>query len=171
MSWIQTFSGRAFHPLAVEPGVVDIGDIAHALSLQCRFNGHCRTFYSVADHSVRVSRVVPAADALWGLLHDAAEAYLSDLPRPLKRQMPAFEEMEDRLLQRIMARYGLGWPMPESVREADEILLATEKRDLMAPEPASWHLRGTPLPESVVPLSPEAAESAFLARFHDLYRE
>ncbi|MFG0247924.1 MAG: phosphohydrolase, partial [Phycisphaeraceae bacterium JB051] len=80
MSWIQTYTGKAFYPLREDPGIIDIRDIAHALSLQCRFNGHCSDFYSVAQHSVHVSEVVPQAFALWGLLHDAAEAYMSDLP-------------------------------------------------------------------------------------------
>ena len=83
--WIQTFTGRAFYVLDPRPEDVDIEDIAHALSMQCRFAGHCREFYSVAQHSVTASWLVPPEDALWGLLHDAAEAYVVDLPRPIKR--------------------------------------------------------------------------------------
>jgi len=94
MSWIQTYTGKCFHPREPGPDDFDIRDVAHALSLLCRFNGHCRTFYSVAEHSVRVSRICPPAAALWGLLHDLGEAYVGDLPRPLKPLMPRFEEIE-----------------------------------------------------------------------------
>ena len=83
--WIQTMSGVIFYPLDPRPEEIRIEDIAHALSHQCRFAGHCREFYSVAEHSVRVSRELPQEFMLWGLLHDASEAYLVDLPRPIKR--------------------------------------------------------------------------------------
>jgi len=76
MSWIQTFTGRRFRPRNPAPDDFDIRDVAHALSLLCRFNGHCRVFYSVAEHSVRVSRICPPPAALWGLLHDLGEAYI-----------------------------------------------------------------------------------------------
>ena len=168
MDWIQTWTGKAFRPLQPDPGSIDIRDIAHALSLLCRFNGHCHQFYSVAQHSVAISHVVPAEDALWGLLHDAAEAYVSDLPRPVKRQVPDFVAFEDRLLETIMAHYGLPWPMPAAVKQADDILLATEQRDLMAAPPAPWGLRTGPLPAPIVPMAAPDAEAAFLARFHEL---
>jgi uncharacterized protein len=87
--WIQTYTGKQFWPLSPLPEDIVIEDIAHALSMQCRFGGHVRTFYSVAQHSVHVSLLVEPQYALWGLLHDAAEAYLVDLPRPIKK----FSEM------------------------------------------------------------------------------
>src|ERR1017187_10636100 len=77
---ITTFSGIHFWPLLPNPADIRIEDIAHALSNQCRFAGHAREFYSVAEHSVRVSQLCPPEDALWGLLHDASEAYLTDVP-------------------------------------------------------------------------------------------
>lgn len=165
MSWIQTYSGRQFFPLEPRPGDIDVGDIAHSLSLQCRFNGHCRPFYSVAEHSVRVSRIVEGPARLWGLLHDAAEAYISDLPRPLKATAPGFRAAEDRLLEVIVTRFGLEWPMPAAVAHADDVLLATEMRDLMAPSPASWPLEAAPLAETIVPLGHLEAEQLFLAAF------
>jgi uncharacterized protein len=168
MDWIQTYTGKAFRPLDPAPGSIDIRDIAHSLSLLCRFNGHCGTFYSVAEHCVRISDYVPQQHAMWGLMHDAAEAYISDLPRPVKRQIPDFVRFEDDLLQRIMAHYGLPWPMPAEVKRADDLLLATEMRDLMAPPPASWNLGVEPLPERIEPMSAPDAEAAFLARFHEL---
>ena len=170
MDWIQTYRGIAMRPLDAAPETIDIRDIAHALSLQCRFNGHCRVFYSVADHSVHVSRIVPEAHALWGLLHDAAEAYVCDLPRPLKHQIPAYVEIEDRLLEVIVQRFGLSWPMPPEVREADDILLATEQRDMMEPPPAPWGLTAQPLDAAIDPLDPAQAEAAFLQRYEALTR-
>jgi hypothetical protein len=117
---------------------------------------------------VRVSRLLDKDLALWGLLHDAAEAYLSDVPRPVKASLPAFVEMEARLLREIAEVFGLVWPMPPAVRWADDVLLATEARDLVAPPPASWGLTERPLEDLIVPLGPEAAERAFLDRFDAL---
>ncbi|MFH1469645.1 MAG: phosphohydrolase [Pseudomonadota bacterium] len=168
MDWIQTWTGKPFRPLQPEPGSIDVRDIAHSLSLLCRFNGHCRCFYSVAEHSVRLSRIVPPEHALWGLLHDAAEAYISDLPRPVKQQIPAFTLFEDNLLELIMAHFGLGWPMPAAVKEADDRMLATEARDLMARPPDVWGHQVAPLPETIIPQDPPAAEAAFLERFREL---
>ena len=168
MDWIQTWTGKPFRPLDPDPGSIDIRDIAHALSLLCRFNGHCHEFYSVAQHSVLLSRIVPREHALWGLLHDAAEAYVSDLPRPVKRQVPDFVAFEDRLLELIMQHFGLPWPMPPAVKRADDIMLATEQRDLMATPPEPWGVPAEPMPAPIVPTPPAQAESAFLARFHEL---
>ncbi len=168
MSWIQTYTGKQFFPLRPRVEDIEIRDIAHSLSLQCRFNGHCHMFYSVADHSVRVSRAVPERFALWGLLHDGAEAYLQDLPRPVKRAVQGYRELEEAMLRVVAERFGLTWPMPGEVLEADEVLLVTEARDLMAPPPASWELSATPLVETIEPLSPAEAEAAFLARFVEL---
>lgn len=172
MSWIQTYTGKAFFPLEDHPGVIDIRDIAHALSMQCRFNGHCRAFYSVAQHSVHVSQVVPPEFALWGLLHDAAEAYLSDMPRPVKQQMPAFSELENKLLETILNQHGLEMHpdgMPPEVRLADERLLMTEARDLMEKPPMDWQIPAQPLDDlQIKPLQPADAEALFLRRYAEM---
>ena len=168
MSWIQTYTGRQFFPLDPSPEALDVRDVAHALSLQCRFNGHCLAYYSVAEHSVRVSRVVPAELALWGLLHDATEAYVGDLPRPIKQQLPAYRQAEEELMRVIAERFGLSWPMPAAVVEADTVLLATAARDLMAPPPAPWGLGVEPLPERIVPWEAERAEREYLACYEEL---
>jgi 5'-nucleotidase len=166
--WVQTFTGKVFHPLEPQTQEIEIADIAHALSMQCRFNGHCLVFYSVAEHCLRVSKELPDQLALWGLLHDAAEAYLSDLPRPVKRQIPVFGQIEDRLLKVIIEYFGLSWPMPEEVARFDTILLATEARDLMLAPPKSWELDVEPLSTKVEPLTARQAELAYLARFEEL---
>lgn len=166
--WIQTVSGRRFHLMEPTPDEVYIEDIAHALSLLCRFNGHCLRFYSVAEHCVRVSWQLEGDAALWGLLHDAGEAYVGDVPRPAKRQLPRFDEIEDRILRAVLDRYGLTWPAPEAVWRADDQLLMTEARDLMAPAPEPWNIPAEPLPGRIEPWSPERAKEAFLARFAEL---
>lgn len=112
--WLQTFTGRQFWPLSPHPEDFDIEDIAHALAMKCRFNGHCISFYSVAQHSVLVAmeckRKWPDRPELplWGLLHDLAEAYLPDIPRPLKRTIPGIlKESEALIMQAACLRFGL----------------------------------------------------------------
>ncbi|TNE48937.1 MAG: phosphohydrolase [Deltaproteobacteria bacterium] len=168
MSWIQTYTGKQFWPLEPERNTIDIEDIAHSLSMLCRFNGHCLAFYSVAEHCVRVSRILPPESAKWGLLHDAGEAYLVDMPKPLKRMIPEFEEHENHLLESIAQHFGLSWPIPKDVHHADVVMLMTEKRDLMSPEPESWGIDVEPLSDTIHPMSPMEAKAAFLERFQEL---
>lgn len=148
--WIQTFTGLQFWPMDARPSDVEIVDIAHSLSLLCRFNGHCRRFYSVAEHSVLASKLVAPEWALWGLLHDASEAYLADLPQPIKHYLASYREAEEKLLNVIADRFGLSWGVPEAVKEVDRLLLATEKAALMGPEPASWGNFPKPLEVSLI---------------------
>jgi hypothetical protein len=109
------------YPLNPRVDDVCVDDIAHALAMQTRFTGHCRRFYSVAQHSVHVSHVCDRRDALWGLLHDASEAYLSDVSRPVKRlpEMSEYRSAEQRLLAVICERFGLPEAEPPSVKRAD----------------------------------------------------
>lgn len=179
--WMQTYTGRAFWPLDPRAEEIHPVDIAHALSLQCRFAGHCRVFYSVAEHSVRVARLLRAR-ALWrgqelaGLLHDAAEAYLVDLPRPIKRHSAIgrhYEAAERDLMGAIEARFGLAAGALESreITHADCTLLATEARDLMGHPPMPWTSMPLPLPERIEPWAPERAEAEWMAEFHTLFAE
>ena len=165
---IQTYTGKRFSPDDPRPENLDIRDIAHSLSLLCRYNGHCQAFYSVADHSVRVSHQCPPEAAMWGLLHDLGEAYLGDMPRPIKTFFPDFVAFEDRLLQVAAEAFCLPWPMPPQVRQADDLLLVTEMRDLMVPMPDISALEIVPLMAAVVPLSPVEAEQAYLDRYEEL---
>lgn len=170
-AWIQTYTGKAFFPLDPKAEDVDIHDIAHALAMQCRFTGHVRRFYSVAEHSLLVSFNVPRRDALWGLLHDASEAYLVDLCRPLKRysDMGArYREIESRVMAAIVERFGLVPWEPESVSIADRRMLMTEKRDLLGPEPIRWTHTDEPYPFQVLAYTPDRAEAMFLSRFEEL---
>lgn len=126
---IRTFSGKLVRPLALAPDDVLLVDIAHALSNQCRYSGHCPRFYSVAEHSVYVADHVPPEHRRWGLLHDAAEAYLVDLPSPLKRAVGfgLYREAEQRAMLVIAEKFRLDWPEPQSIRDADQRMLVTEQ--------------------------------------------
>lgn len=176
--FIETRGGVRFRPMHPRVEDIAIGDIAHALSQQCRFSGHTRVHYSVAEHSVRVSDLIeaqgfPLGSALWGLLHDASEAYLVDIPSPLKC-LPAFaeyRESEEILMLAICVRFGLAPEEPPSVRRADEILLATEARDLMPFRPEHWStLRAMPMSEVIRPWDSMTAKARFLHRFEELTR-
>lgn len=167
---MQTYSGRQFWPLDPRVDEVEIVDIAHALSNLCRFAGHCREFYSVAQHSVLVSLACDPVDARAGLLHDAAEAYLADLPRPIKRQpaMQPYRNAEMVVHDVIVRRFGLPRGVPDSVHRADEAVLATEGRDLMLVGAATWNLTERPLPWTITSWSPRVARDRFLSRFDEV---
>lgn len=136
--WMQTYTGRAFWPLDPRADEIVPADIAHALSMLCRYGGHTRSFYSVAEHCVLMSMKVPAEHALWALLHDATEAYLVDLPRPIKRQLPQYKAIEDALMVHICARFGLDPREPAEVIEADSRILLDERAVLMSAPPRPW---------------------------------
>lgn len=173
--WIQTFSGIQFWPLDPSSEEILIEDIAHALSLQCRYAGHVNRFYSVAEHSWRVSKVCEPENALWGLLHDASEAYLVDLPRPIKRFTTLGEEyrrIECRLMSVICDRFNLPQQEPRDVKRSDDFMLHWEARDLMGAHPGPWAGEGEfLLPNgTLVPMAPRVSELAFLRRFDELAR-
>ncbi len=169
-AWIQTYSGRRFSPTNPNPDAIVIQDISHSLSMQCRFSGHVKKFYSVAQHSVLVSYVCNFEDALWGLMHDASEAYLVDVPRPLKRsgKFDAYLDFEATMQKAICTRFGLPEQEPPSVKRADTMLLATEARDLMSPLHPDWQQACEPLPFKIEPLSPRDAKDLFMKRFFEL---
>jgi len=162
-------SGNYFDFLAPEQCEITIEDIAHGLSNICRFAGHSRRFYSVAQHSVIVSRIVPAEDAYAGLMHDAAEAVIGDMAKPLKDICPDFRVIEKRIEADLFPRFGVPMPLPASVKEADTVMLATEQRQLMRNRDDWNYTRGRqPLDIEIPPMNPAEAKAAFLARYDEL---
>ena len=166
--WIETFTGKKFHYLSPEPGEICIEDIAHALALTCRFGGHCREFYSVAEHSYRVAQLVAGRDKLSALLHDAHEAYLHDVPRPIKADIPGYKILADRIQRAINNAFCLTIYNPTYTKFADDTLLATEARDLMTGY-LSWASLPLPLERHIQPVSWQLAEQVFLD-FYDEYK-
>jgi hypothetical protein len=169
---IFTYSGLRFRPLDPRPEDIRIIDIGHALAYQCRFGGHTRQFYSIAQHSVLVSQLCRPEDALWGLLHDASEAYLQDVCRPLKAldEFRAYRAAESRLQRCIVERFGLAPEQPASVTAADDWMLAVEARDLTAT--GGQYVAAPPAHVTVSitnPWPPERAERAFLTTFERLF--
>lgn len=172
MTWILTSTGKHFDFADPQPEQIDIIDIANGLAKQCRFSGQCREFYSVAQHSVLVSRLVPSALAMEGLLHDATEAYCQDIPTPLKDLLPDYRAIERRVQEVIDAKFGLK-QTPEradSIYKADRWILADERRDLMPADGTPWRsLAGVPsLGTRIVPNDDKTAFWDFIARFNFL---
>jgi hypothetical protein len=174
--YLQTISGRWVNPFDPDPDQLDAGDIARALANQCRFGGHCHTFYSIAQHSVLVSELVEqrggdAEDAFAALMHDAAEAYLGDMPHPLKHRSAlgaAFKAAEDHLEQAIRARFAIKADVPD-IKRVDRALLATERRAFSA---ETWHwpeLEGVEaLDLELTAWPPDQAAQAFARRYAEL---
>ena len=168
--WMQTFMGRQFWPLDPRPDEVHIGDIAESLSKLCRYNGHCEGFYSVAEHSVAVSFNVPPEMALEGLLHDAAEAYLGDVIRPIKPFLTGLKAIEAKIEQAIAERFGLVYPWPAEVRRVDAAILHDEQLGIMKEPPRKWYLTEPPLGVNLACLPHDQAKRRFMARFDELVR-
>jgi 5'-deoxynucleotidase YfbR-like HD superfamily hydrolase len=146
-----------------------IEDIAHGLSNICRFAGHCRDFYSVAQHSVHVSQLVPPEHAFAGLMHDAVEAFVGDMAKPLKDLLPEYRAIEHAIEAVLFQQYGLPLPMHRSIKEADIVMLATEQVALMRNRDDWQYTRGrTPADIEIVPMPPAQAERLFLDRYGEL---
>lgn len=132
---IQTFTGVMFNVNNPDPEDIIVKDISHALSMLCRYGGHSHHFYSVAEHSVLMSRNFEEQGqpdlARAALMHDATEAYMGDVVRPIKLQLPLYQEIENGLQRTIFARFGLPLDMPLEVKEADLRICNDERAVLM----------------------------------------
>lgn len=183
--WIQTYTGKKVYPLDPRPEDIEPTDIAHALARICRFGGHVKCdHYSVAQHSVLVSYEVEPGNELVGLLHDAAEAYLGDVMRPLKQELVIYQLIEKRWELILDYRFGFAGKLfhpPPDIKRADNVLLATERRDVMSDGPQqnleelegiiihrAWTLHEKPREEVIEPWSPSKARDMFLGRWLEL---
>ncbi len=187
-NWFQTFTGKVFYPLDPREEEIDIRDITHSLSLSCRYHGHCRYFYSVAEHCIRTKMIAlsllmkmgentlnikPAEVAFWSLFHDAAESYVGDMNAPLKADMPKYKEVEEGILTVIGKKYEFPYPMSEHVatlvHKADKIMLATELRDILATAPQAWDNDEKASEDMViVPYSSQEVERIFLGEYFNI---
>lgn len=154
---IRTYTGKFVDPFNLRPEDVCIEDIAHALSNQCRFAGHTNRFYSVAEHSLEVCAKLEKPLSIYGLLHDAPEAYLIDLPTPIKDQLPEYKAAEHRAMLAVAEAFKLE---PEffqhpDVKEADKQML-------------EWEWEKIVIMDTWIPLGPYEARARFLSRFYHL---
>lgn len=167
--WMLTSTLGQYWPLDPRPEDVRIEDIAAALSKLCRFAGHCNRFYSVAEHSVLVSYEVPSHLALQALMHDATEAYVVDVPRPLKHGLGAtYADIEELNWLAIADCFGLEHEMHPFVKCADNAVLLAERDQLFAPGGPLWSVPGVAAKCEVRGLHHVAAEALFLRRFVEL---
>jgi hypothetical protein len=169
MSWILTHTGQRFDLHEPDADLIDPRDISHALANICRFNGHTREFYSVAQHCCMVADLVADEYKLAGLLHDAPQAYIGDMVRPLKQWLLQYLDVQDWLWERICTRFDLDTELPEPVRQANLTALATERRDFMPHDTAIWNcLVGVePLPERIRPWPAIEARTTYHQRLMD----
>lgn len=169
---IKTYTGSYFNFLEPESSLICIEDIAHALSNTCRFGGHCSEFYSVAQHAVLVSYLVPVELAWQGLHHDDAEAYIGDIPTPLKRLLPDFRAIEKKIEHEISKIFGLPEYLHPSVKIADLQALMLEREVLIKKDDGIlWECFegiSVPTPRNIIPLKPKDAEKLFFDRVTEL---
>lgn len=173
-AWLSTLSIPKFNFLSPQEADIDIRDIAHALSLTCRFGGHGKSFYSVAEHSVLVARVLASYRAspltvYAGLLHDAEEAYLPDIPSPIKLYMPEAHAIYDRLSKAIIRKFGIQEADWVLIKDIDHRLCTTEAKALGIWN-EGWANTGASLYSPIYCWTPKVAEARFLATYEELRR-
>jgi len=174
---IQICSGEYFSFLYPEKSNYTIEDISHALSQMCRFNGHCNSFYSVAQHSVLV------AEEVWkvapehyhqALLHDSSESFLGDISSPLKKMLPDYKLIEKHIEDCIFTKFNMPLQMHKCIKDADLRLLATERRDLMNNKnEIEWEILHNiiPLQQKITPLNSKQANKLFLGAWYNKPRK
>ena len=170
--WIMMASGRQFFPIDPRPEDVHIEDMAHSLARLCRYNGHVKCdHYSVAQHSVIISRLVPPEDALAGLLHDGPEYVIGDLARPIKPFVSGWDEIDMRIHNAICDRFGIPYEIPKSIKAADWDLLLLEMELFLPQWPGDFdplYTRSSLSGFPIEPMGAKEAEEAFLDRFAEL---
>jgi 5'-deoxynucleotidase YfbR-like HD superfamily hydrolase len=163
---IRLWSGHYFKFLDPDNSAYTIDDIAHGLSMVCRFGGHCAHHYSVAQHSVHVSEMVPPEFAYQGLMHDAPEALIGDVMKPLKMLLPDYQALEKKIEISVFKRLLVPYPLSAHVKDADWRMLITEQRQLARSRDDWATTQGRePYTFTIPQWSPEQAKAMFLARF------
>ena len=167
--WMQTFSGLAFHPAAPSPAQICLVDIAHGLANTARYSGQTRRRYSVAEHSIHLARWFLRAGnrelAKIALMHDAAEAYICDVPRPLKVLLaPLYKPIEEAVEAAIAQRFGMATLSHPAVKAADDRILEDERRALLVEPPLPW----TPREPLGIRISPTAEGGPWDEQFIEL---
>ena len=159
---LRTVSGKYVNVFEPDPDTLDINDIAHALAHQPRFGGHLPKFFSVAQHSFLCSLEAPHNKELAFdlLMHDASEAYLIDLPRPIKVKILQYKEIEDNLMGVLAKKFGFNWPMSGQVKVIDNWQLEREWNDLMLNREVTSY--------RITPWAPQDAKEVFLNEFNRL---
>lgn len=165
--YIRLRSGRKFHFLNPAASEIDIKDVAWALSHICRFTGHVKEFYSVAQHCCHVCDILPDEFKLHGLLHDTQEFACQDIANPIKQFLPQYKEFELKIEKVVAKKFGLAFPMPATVKTADMVLLVTEMRDLMRGGDYK-NIPFSPMGKKIKPWSAQKARREFLKRFKQL---
>ncbi len=169
--WIQTFTERQFWPLDPKPEDVCIEDIAHSLSLTCRYGGHCKRFYSVAEHSIHVATGVEMGggdylECLRALLHDAGEAYLCDIQRPIKPFIIGFAEIEARVEEAIGEAFNIEMVKSPLIKDIDTRIVVDEVEAVVGKASMDWHRQlGAAVGIRIPAWAPEDAERRFLSEF------
>ena len=163
--WMQTVTGRKFWPLDPNPDDICIEDIAHALSMLCRYGGHTLRFYSVAEHCCHVHDAAAPENKLWALMHDASEAYISDVIRPIKPFLTGYKATEKAVMSAVCTKFGMSEIEPEEVSILDKNILGDEAAQAMSEPPEKWYYKGDPLGITLQFWSPDIAKAQFLARF------
>ena len=168
-NWMQTFLGNKYYPLDPRAEEVSAIDIAHALSMLCRYNGHTTKFYSVAEHCCHLHDLVPAKYKKVALLHDATEAYTCDMPRPLKLSMPAYKEIETLNWLAICERFDMSPKEPGILKELDLRICLDEREAVMSHSKYEWNI-GEPLGIDIPAWTQPEAKRQFLKRWLKLKR-
>ena len=156
---IRTYMGKDVDVFDTDPDSILIEDIAHALASICRFGGHTPYHYSVAEHSICCMLSVSCDNMLAALLHDASEAYLCDIPRPIKAEMPEYKKIEDKLMGVIAGKFGFQYPLHPEVKAVDEQMLSVE-----------WDTMMIGRKPGILNLAAMAAEMSFLDKYRHLKR-
>jgi len=173
--WIQTISGIKFHGLNPDPAEILVSDIIHALSNLCRYAGHCKSFYSVAEHSYLMAQYAikenySAEEILWCMLHDVSEIYIQDIPSPFKYQFPEYLQAEKSIMEMVAIKFQLPFPIPKVIEVLDARILLTERQTLFY-NPLEWGNDIIPLPVDVKCLLPNQIRALYSVLLKQLLKE